>query len=201
LQQEAVEVVQQMQAEDNELSRASHMGVIDLVSKRLAARYAVATQALSGEDGKLDVKLLHGLCRDVIALRRANLSADRLQIERDRFDLEETQQYNQQEEEFLRKVWRRREDLLIYIKRRTEKRDRLWKRMFPDGEKPGPESDMDELLEESSSTFAEATADTSASTMPTEDESALARPTEDEPTATADMAEKPTDASDESEPS
>jgi hypothetical protein len=189
LQQEAVGVVQHMEAEANELSRTSHMEVIDLVSKRLAARYAVATQALSGEDGTIDVKLLHGLCRDVIALHRANQSADRLQIERDRFDLEETQQYNQREEEFLRKVWMRRDDIRAYIEKRLAERERLYQQLLAIDKNARRKSEEEELMEESSSAYAKATADTSASAGPTEDESALATDMEEEPSAALDEAD------------
>ncbi len=127
VQQEAVEAVQRMEAESDELAEVSKTPVINLLSQRLAARYAVAAQALNRADGKVDVKLLRELCSDVVALRRSDQRAKRLQIEHDRLKLERDQfkvdsfdVERIQERELLEWAWTHRELVLANLKRRAE---------------------------------------------------------------------------------
>lgn len=56
----------------------------DKLAVWLAARYAIAARQLAREaGGELDLDLLRQLCKDVVALRRGDHSAARLEMKRD----------------------------------------------------------------------------------------------------------------------
>jgi hypothetical protein len=102
LQQEAIELVRHMDADSNELNQASKLRLTDLLAQRLAARYAVATKLLTQSDtgGEIDLKLLRELCGDIVALRKGDHSAERLEVERERLEFEREQLRELREEEF-----------------------------------------------------------------------------------------------------
>ena len=93
LQQETIELVRHMDADSDELSHASKTRLTDLLAQRLAARYVVAAKALNQSDaeGEPDLKSLRELCGDIVALRKGDHSAERLQLERKRLEFEKEQ--------------------------------------------------------------------------------------------------------------
>jgi hypothetical protein len=190
VQQEAVEAVQRMEAESEELAETSETPVINLLSQRLAARYAVAAQALTRADGQIDVKLLRELCSDVVALRRSEQRADRLKIEQDRLKLvreqfksDSRQVEKMQEKELLQWAWTHRELVLAHIKRRVDDRDLIERALMADAENERRAREQRERAFKPArhkprvkppappkpSAFAKASADTSASTKPAAD--------------------------------
>jgi hypothetical protein len=50
----------------------------------VAARYVVATKALSEADGEENWRLLREFCNDLVALRKGDHSQERLKVERER---------------------------------------------------------------------------------------------------------------------
>jgi hypothetical protein len=152
VQQEAIEAVRHMDVDSSELNKASKTPVIDLLSHRLAARYVVATQTLNRPDGEgeIDVKLLHGFCRDVVALRRSDHTAERLEIERGRLKLERDQHHKMQDEEFLQRAWARHKEVLTYIGKRFDERESLYRSLMADDAKCQETSGQAELPEEPS---------------------------------------------------
>ena len=87
-QQEALELVRGLSAEGEELQAATAEPLTEKLVVWLAARYAVATRKLAGQDGntELDWQRLRELCSDVVALRRGDHSAARLKIEQERLE-------------------------------------------------------------------------------------------------------------------
>jgi hypothetical protein len=88
-QQEALELVRSLSAEGEELQAVTAaQPFTERLVIWLAARYAVATRQLEGQDGKteLDWQKLRELCSDVVALRRGDHSAARLKIEQERLE-------------------------------------------------------------------------------------------------------------------
>jgi uncharacterized protein with NAD-binding domain and iron-sulfur cluster len=55
----------------------------------LAARYLVAAEEMEKQEGRLDWKMLREFCRDLVALRRGDLSSARLLIEAKRREARE----------------------------------------------------------------------------------------------------------------
>jgi hypothetical protein len=93
LQQETIELVRHMDADSDELSQASKIRLTDLLAQRLAARYVLVARKLNqpNGDGELDPKLLRELCGDIVALRKGDHSAERLQLERERLEFDRQQ--------------------------------------------------------------------------------------------------------------
>jgi hypothetical protein len=103
VQQETMQQVNQLVANAKELGGASNTPLSELLTTCLAARYAVELSRLTtartpregmrptteadGEGG-CDLEVLRKLCRDVLALRRLDLAAQRLRIEREAADRE-----------------------------------------------------------------------------------------------------------------
>ncbi|MGA2247528.1 MAG: hypothetical protein ABSH48_21290 [Verrucomicrobiota bacterium] len=79
-------------ANAKELNAAADGKLTDHLATALAARYAAA---LSGWDGEADeafrrkLRVLSGLCRDIVELRRGDLSGARLQMQQDRLAREQ----------------------------------------------------------------------------------------------------------------
>ena len=101
-QQEALEMVRRLSADADELQEATTEPLTDKLAVWVAARYVVAAKSLSGEqaDGAGDWKQLREFCNDVVALRRGDHYADRLQIERERLEFDQGQVKKKTEEEF-----------------------------------------------------------------------------------------------------
>jgi len=84
MQQESVEVARQLAAEAGELLAAGG-SLADKLAVWVTARYVVAARNLgNGNPGAIDFATLRALCSDLVALRRGDHSAARLEIERQR---------------------------------------------------------------------------------------------------------------------
>ena len=92
-QQAALEQGRQLATEVAELQQASKGPLTDLLAGWLAAHYAVAARASvrQAAGAAVDLKTLRALCADVITLRRGDHHAERLQLERERLDLDRQQ--------------------------------------------------------------------------------------------------------------
>ncbi len=152
VQQETIEAVRNMDVDSSALVKASKTPVIDLLTRRLAARYVVATQTLNRPNGEgaIDVKLLHGFCRDVVTLRRSDQAAERLEIERGRLKLERDQLHKMRDEEFLRRAWARHKEVLAYIGKRLDQRESLYRSLLADDANSQEAGGQAELPEEPS---------------------------------------------------
>jgi len=126
--QQVKEAVTQMDADTEGLAEAGERPFIDTLLKALAARYAVAAQALDQSDkrGQMDVQLLHRLCYDVISLRRSEQFAKRVQVDRDRLDFEREQYLNKVDHERWNWAWRNRQKILSYFRNQLEDRNRFY---------------------------------------------------------------------------
>ena len=87
-QQEALELVRSLSSDGEELQAATAEPLTEKLVVWLAARYAMATRKLAGQEGNtdLDWQRLRELCSDVVALRRGDHSAARLKIEQERLE-------------------------------------------------------------------------------------------------------------------
>jgi hypothetical protein len=132
-QQEAIEVVRRMDIDVAELDKASKTSLIDLLSRRLAAQYLVMlANGLNGK-GAVDLKLLNELCGNVVALRRSDQAAERLRVERDRLDLEREELHKARDGELFEWAWKRRMDVMSYLKTRTDHQSELYRLAAGDG--------------------------------------------------------------------
>ena len=132
--QDSMQQVNQLVANAKELGGASQTPLSELLTTCLAARYAVELSRLTAtktprEDtrpkaeaegnGGCDLEVLRKLCRDVLALRRLDLAAQRLRIEREAADRE----MRKDEEERKEKVLQAERDHQNWKKRRQWVRD------------------------------------------------------------------------------
>jgi len=84
LQQESVEVARQLATEAGELLAAGG-SLADKLAVWVTARYVVAARNLgNGNPGAIDFATLRAFCSDLVALRRGDHSAARLELERQR---------------------------------------------------------------------------------------------------------------------
>jgi hypothetical protein len=83
-------MARQLAADSVELQPAGTPSLTDQMAVWLTARYLVAVQKLAARnpDGELDLKVLRGLCHDVVAVRRGDHSGARLKLEQDRLERE-----------------------------------------------------------------------------------------------------------------
>jgi hypothetical protein len=105
--QEALEQARELAADARELSEATDGRLTDHLATVLAARYAAALAGWNGEPteeirGKL--RTLHGVCEDVVELRRGDHSGARLGIERERLEREREKTEEEVVEHFQRWV-------------------------------------------------------------------------------------------------
>ena len=90
--QEMLEQTRELAADAKELNAATDGKLTDHLATVLAARYAVA---LSGWNGEADeafrkkLRVLRGLCQDIVELRRGDHSGARLQMEQQRLGREQ----------------------------------------------------------------------------------------------------------------
>ena len=131
--QDTMQQVNELVANAKELTGASNTPLSELLATCLAARYAVELSRLTtktpregtrptGEaegNGGCDLDVLRKLCRDVLALRRLDLAAQRLRIEREAADRE----MRADEEERKEKVLQAERDHQNWKKRRQWVRD------------------------------------------------------------------------------
>jgi hypothetical protein len=100
--QEAMAEVRRVVAEAKELSGAADGALTDNLAAWIAGRYAIATRRLAAENGNGggDWNLLRALCHDLVDLRRGDHSAESLQIERERLEMERAEQKEKLEKLF-----------------------------------------------------------------------------------------------------
>ena len=87
--QEALDLTRELSRNADELTQLAGGPLSDKVSPLLAARYMVIIKALSaaaGEDPD-DWKRLRELCRDLVALRKGDHTAEQLKLDRERLRL------------------------------------------------------------------------------------------------------------------
>ncbi len=116
VQQETMAQVNQLVANAKELGGASQTPLSELLATCLAARYVVELGRLTGPrtpregtrptteaegNGGCDLERLRKICRDVLALRRLDLAAQRLRIEREAADRELRADEKQQKKEWV----------------------------------------------------------------------------------------------------
>jgi hypothetical protein len=82
LQQEALPLARQLTQDAAHLQ--SHLSIADFLAHSIAARYALATCALSAQDGPEQWRRLREVCADAVQLRRGDQAAERLRLDRDR---------------------------------------------------------------------------------------------------------------------
>jgi len=95
LQQEALAMIQTIGADTDALKAASPDPLTDKLALWLVARYAVAAKSLKGAG---DWHRLRELCFDIVLLRKGDHSAARLQLERERLELDREQMRELREE-------------------------------------------------------------------------------------------------------
>lgn len=106
---EALSAVRDLAAEARELREASEEPLTDALAQLLTAEYVLATKAdiRQAGGGLLDAGTLRMLCRDVTALRRGDQAAERLRLDRERFE-EELRKRRKEEEKAGRQARRPR---------------------------------------------------------------------------------------------
>ncbi len=86
--QEALEIAERLREDATEWNAEGRGALTDTVAHWLAARYAVATRRVAETGGREGWRLLREMCADIVALRKGDHTAERLQIERERLELE-----------------------------------------------------------------------------------------------------------------
>jgi hypothetical protein len=88
-QQETLDMISRLSADTVELKEASRDLLTDKLAVWLAARYVVVAQSLAASpDGDAaDWKRLREFCSDLVALRKGDHSAERLELDREHLDL------------------------------------------------------------------------------------------------------------------
>jgi len=103
--QETMAQVNQLVANAKELGGSSDTPLSELLTTCLTARYVVELSHLTAKtegNGGCDLEVLHKLCRDVLALRRLDLAAQRLRIEREAADREMRADEEERKEKLLK---------------------------------------------------------------------------------------------------
>src|SRR6266436_5084344 len=86
--QEALEIAERLREDATEWNTEGRPLLTDTLALWLAARYAVATRRLAETGGREGWRLLREMCSDMVELRKGDHTAERLQIERERLELE-----------------------------------------------------------------------------------------------------------------
>ncbi len=142
----------ELAADAQELSRATGGKLTDHLATILSARYAAALAGWTGEvtdEFRGRLRLLHGLCQDIIGLRRADHSGARLSLEQQRLERERQKTEEEVFEQFQR--WARNptvRDCLCKNWTSPQKLNRRYREIF--GRKPIPPEESarrDELRE------------------------------------------------------
>jgi hypothetical protein len=148
--QEMLEQTRELAADAKELQAASAGKLTDHLATVLAARYAAA---LSGWDGEADegfrrkLRVLRGLCQDLVELRRGDHSGARLQMEQERLGREQEKTEQEVVEHFER--WVKNQgvrDLVCQNWLSPEERERRMRQIF--GLEPEPPKTEEEAAEE-----------------------------------------------------
>jgi hypothetical protein len=86
--QEALEIAERLGEDATEWNAEGRASLTDTLALWLVARYAVATRRVAETDGREGWRLLREMCGDIVELRKGDHTAERLQIERERLELE-----------------------------------------------------------------------------------------------------------------
>jgi len=89
--QEMLAQTRELAADASELTAAANGKLTDYLATVLAARYASAMAAWNGEvtdDFRRKLRVMHGLCQDIVVLRRGDHSGARLALEQERVERE-----------------------------------------------------------------------------------------------------------------
>lgn len=136
-QQEAIELAERLGEDTAELACGEGPPLTDKLALWLAARYAVATRRAAETEGAEGWRLLRELCADIVELRRGDHSAQRLRMERDRFDFERESERKRTEEEFHAWAREHRDEICGSYRSPEETMKELLTTMF--GERPAPD--------------------------------------------------------------
>jgi hypothetical protein len=132
--QETLAQARDLAADASELAQATEGRLTDHLATVLAARYAAALVGWNGElTGEFRGKLraLHGLCQDIVELRRGDHSGARLNLERDRLEREREKTEEEVVEHFKR--WAKNpevRDLIGQDRVSPEERERRLREIF-----------------------------------------------------------------------
>jgi hypothetical protein len=105
--QETLAQARELAADAAELTAATDGRLTDHLATVLAARYAATLAAWNGElteDFRRKLRALHGLCQDIVELRRGDHSGARLNLEQERFAREREKTEEEVVEHFKRWV-------------------------------------------------------------------------------------------------
>jgi hypothetical protein len=105
--EEMLAQARELAGDAKELQAASEGKLTDHLATVLAARYAAAVSGWDGETHeafRLKLRVLHGLCQDVVELRRGDHSGARLQMEQERLGREQEKTEQEVVEQFQRWV-------------------------------------------------------------------------------------------------
>jgi hypothetical protein len=86
--QEALEIAERLGEDATEWNAEGRASFTDALALWLVARYAVATRRVAETGGREGWRLLREMCGDIVELRKGDHTAERLQIERERLELE-----------------------------------------------------------------------------------------------------------------
>jgi hypothetical protein len=86
--QEALEIAERLGEDATEWNTEGRAPLTDTLALGLVARYAVATRRVAETGGREGWRLLREMCGDIVELRKGDHTAERLQIERERLELE-----------------------------------------------------------------------------------------------------------------
>src|SRR5439155_6329309 len=85
---EALEIAERLREDATEWSAQGRASLTDTLAFWLVARYALATRRVAKTGGREGWRLLREMCGDIVELRKGDHTAERLQIERERLQLE-----------------------------------------------------------------------------------------------------------------
>lgn len=86
--QEALEIAERLGEDATQWNGEGRARLTDTLALWLAARYAVNTRRVAETREREGWRLLREMCSDIVELRKGDHSAERLQIERERLELE-----------------------------------------------------------------------------------------------------------------
>ncbi|MCX6897852.1 MAG: hypothetical protein NT105_04055 [Verrucomicrobia bacterium] len=130
LQQEALELAERLAEDAVELQAEGRPPLTDTLALWLATRYAVATRAVSAQDGPEQWRQLRELCADVVDLRCGDHSAERLRLEREHLELLRAKEHERTEEEFWEWARKNRGQICQGFVPAEERMRRIRKKLF-----------------------------------------------------------------------
>ena len=91
--QSVLAAVRELAAEVRELVQAGEGALTEMLSQFLTGQYAMAVRAAVQQAacGVMDLKVLKPLCSDLMALRRGDQNAESLRLQRERLDIERSE--------------------------------------------------------------------------------------------------------------